>query len=108
MLESHIHAGKQDVPKAPENGKSVVDMLKYGVSITDACVDWPMTVDMLDGLNEVGFHSFFGLFWVSSSLTWPPQAVGKRRALFASRKLNGNGHINGSSTTTNLNPNPSN
>lgn len=27
--------------------------LKYGVSITDACVDWDMTMTMLDELNEV-------------------------------------------------------
>jgi hypothetical protein len=27
--------------------------LKYGVSITDACVDWQMTVEMLDRLDEV-------------------------------------------------------
>lgn len=27
--------------------------LKYGVSITDACVDWETTVQMLDRLNEV-------------------------------------------------------
>lgn len=27
--------------------------LKYGVSITDACVDWDMTTTMLDELNEV-------------------------------------------------------
>ncbi|KZT23057.1 3-deoxy-7-phosphoheptulonate synthase [Neolentinus lepideus HHB14362 ss-1] len=45
MIESHINAGRQDVPAA---GK---DALKYGVSITDACVEWGMTVDMLDELN---------------------------------------------------------
>jgi hypothetical protein len=27
--------------------------LKYGVSITDACVDWESTIQMLDRLNEV-------------------------------------------------------
>lgn len=29
--------------------------LKYGVSVTDACVDWAMTLDMLDEVNEVCF-----------------------------------------------------
>lgn len=47
MIESHIHAGRQDVP--PEGPSA----LKYGVSITDACVDWETTVAMLDRLNEV-------------------------------------------------------
>ena len=45
MVESHINAGRQDVP--PEGPGA----LKHGVSITDACVDWETTVAMLDGLN---------------------------------------------------------
>ncbi|KAL0952366.1 hypothetical protein HGRIS_006644 [Hohenbuehelia grisea] len=58
MIESHINGGRQDVP-APvwdDEGKNVIsggkDALKHGVSITDACVDWEMTVQMLEGLNE--------------------------------------------------------
>jgi 3-deoxy-7-phosphoheptulonate synthase len=47
MIESNIHAGRQDVPP---DGK---DALKYGVSITDACIDWETTVTVLRGLNEV-------------------------------------------------------
>ena len=50
MIESHINAGRQDVP--PEGPAA----LKYGVSITDACVDWPATVQMLDRLNQVRFR----------------------------------------------------
>ncbi|KAH8084918.1 hypothetical protein BXZ70DRAFT_957488 [Cristinia sonorae] len=46
MIESHINAGRQDVPA------SGAQDLKYGVSITDACVNWEMTVDMLNDLNE--------------------------------------------------------
>jgi len=33
-------------------------VLKYGVSITDACVDWENTVKMLNSLNEVCFFIF--------------------------------------------------
>jgi 3-deoxy-7-phosphoheptulonate synthase len=47
MIESNINEGRQDVP--PE-GPSC---LKYGVSITDACVDWQTTLGMLDRLNVV-------------------------------------------------------
>jgi 3-deoxy-7-phosphoheptulonate synthase len=36
MLESHLHAGNQRLG----HGK---DGLRYGVSITDACIDWPTT-----------------------------------------------------------------
>ncbi|TDL26789.1 3-deoxy-7-phosphoheptulonate synthase [Rickenella mellea] len=49
MIESNINAGKQDVP-APEDGGA--SKLRYGVSITDACVDWEMTKGMLDELNK--------------------------------------------------------
>ncbi len=38
MLESHIHLGTQ--PAASEG-------LKYGVSITDACLDWESTAELL-------------------------------------------------------------
>lgn len=50
MIESHINEGKQDVPPEGPSG------LKYGVSITDACVDWQTTVGMLDRLNIVRVH----------------------------------------------------
>ncbi len=44
MAESNIVAGRQDlVPGTP---------LTYGQSITDACVDWPTTVAMLDRLAD--------------------------------------------------------
>ena len=53
MIESHINAGRQDVPASgPQD-------LKYGISITDACVDWEMTVGMLDQLNEVRIHEVY-------------------------------------------------
>lgn len=42
MLESHLVGGKQDlIPGQP---------LVYGKSITDACIDWPETVELLDDL----------------------------------------------------------
>jgi phospho-2-dehydro-3-deoxyheptonate aldolase len=47
MVESNINAGKQDVPPEGPSG------LKYGVSITDACIDWETTVAVLQRLNEV-------------------------------------------------------
>lgn len=39
MLESHLHAGRQDL----RDGKAE----KYGVSITDACIDWDTTAELL-------------------------------------------------------------
>ena len=47
MIESNIKEGRQDVPAAGPAS------LKHGVSITDACVDWDITVNMLNALNEV-------------------------------------------------------
>ncbi|RMH52281.1 MAG: 3-deoxy-7-phosphoheptulonate synthase [Zetaproteobacteria bacterium] len=44
MIESHLHFGRQDVlPGVP---------LKYGVSITDACLDWARTEPLLHQLAE--------------------------------------------------------
>src|ERR1700680_155015 len=36
MLESHLKAGNQSIPKD-------LTKLEYGVSITDPCIDWPTT-----------------------------------------------------------------
>jgi 3-deoxy-7-phosphoheptulonate synthase len=40
MLESNIHAGNQTIP-------ADLRQLKYGVSVTDACIDWEATQDLL-------------------------------------------------------------
>ncbi|MBC8023084.1 MAG: 3-deoxy-7-phosphoheptulonate synthase [Burkholderiales bacterium] len=42
MVESHLNAGRQDLVPGEE--------LKYGVSITDACLGWEETVKLLDTL----------------------------------------------------------
>jgi 3-deoxy-7-phosphoheptulonate synthase len=42
MLESFLVAGRQDIGSGED--------LTYGQSITDACIDWDTTVDVLDGL----------------------------------------------------------
>ncbi|KAK9491803.1 hypothetical protein V1508DRAFT_420640 [Lipomyces doorenjongii] len=47
MIESNIGAGRQDVPA--QGGR---DQLKYGVSITDACVAWEDTIPMLEDLAD--------------------------------------------------------
>lgn len=44
MIESHINEGAQKVPKEGKEG------LKYGVSITDACIGWEDTISVLDQL----------------------------------------------------------
>ena len=56
MIESNINPGRQDVP-LPEQGGAKA--LKYGVSITDACVDWDTTVKMLDELNKVNLTIWY-------------------------------------------------
>ncbi|MCJ1366517.1 Phospho-2-dehydro-3-deoxyheptonate aldolase amt16 [Acarospora aff. strigata] len=65
MIESNINEGAQKVPKEGKSG------LKYGVSITDACIGWDDTEQVLDRLA---------------------QAVRSRRALIKGRKTNGNGY----------------
>ena len=36
MLESNIHAGNQAIPED-------LSLLRYGISVTDGCIDWPTT-----------------------------------------------------------------
>ncbi len=45
MLESHLKAGHQAIPKD-------LSELEYGVSITDPCIDWPTTETLLLKLHE--------------------------------------------------------
>jgi 3-deoxy-7-phosphoheptulonate synthase len=40
MIESNLAAGNQSIP-------ADLSQLKYGCSVTDACVDWETTVTML-------------------------------------------------------------
>lgn len=46
MIESNINEGKQSIPA---EGKKA---LKYGVSITDGCVSWETTENMLEELSQ--------------------------------------------------------
>ena len=46
MIESNINEGNQ---KVPAEGPAA---LKKGVSITDACINWENTVEVLEGLAE--------------------------------------------------------
>ena len=45
MVESHLYEGSQPFPKP-------VSELKYGVSITDACINWETTERMLRWAHE--------------------------------------------------------
>ena len=78
MIESHFNEGRQDVPAEGPQG------LKYGISITDACVDFETTLNMLSDLNKVCHSSIMWTIWVDASLF---QAVGARRK----HQSNGNG-----------------
>lgn len=45
MLESNINAGNQAAELSPAK-------LQYGVSVTDACIDWPTTEQLLREIHE--------------------------------------------------------
>lgn len=49
MIESNIVEGRQDVPSAEDGGK---EALKYGCSITDACIGFEDTVSVLQNLAD--------------------------------------------------------
>ena len=44
MIESHLHEGNQPLPRDPAD-------LRYGVSITDPCIDWETTERILRGAH---------------------------------------------------------
>jgi 3-deoxy-7-phosphoheptulonate synthase len=45
MLESNIHWGKQNIPDDPA-------LLKYGISVTDECIDWQTTEEIILNLAD--------------------------------------------------------
>jgi len=45
MLESHIHEGQQ-------SSELPLEQMQYGVSITDACIDWPTTEKLLRNMAD--------------------------------------------------------
>jgi 3-deoxy-7-phosphoheptulonate synthase len=44
MIESNLVEGRQDVPKEGPSG------LTFGQSITDACISFDTTIEVIDGL----------------------------------------------------------
>ena len=40
MLESHLEQGRQDIGDDPQS-------LRYGVSVTDACISWDTTEELI-------------------------------------------------------------
>lgn len=46
MLESNLAEGRQDIPASGPSG------LKYGQSVTDACISWEATVPVLERLRQ--------------------------------------------------------
>ena len=46
MMESNLVEGRQDIPASGRNG------LKYGQSVTDACLSWEDTVPALERLRQ--------------------------------------------------------
>src|SRR5690606_19440538 len=45
MMESNIHGGRQDIPED-------LSQLKYGVSVTDGCIDWETTENCVRAAAE--------------------------------------------------------
>ncbi|KAJ4488381.1 hypothetical protein J3R30DRAFT_3281210 [Lentinula aciculospora] len=46
MIESNLVQGKQNIPPTGRSG------LKYGQSVTDGCISWETTVDVLENLRK--------------------------------------------------------
>jgi len=76
MIESNLVEGKQSIPTEGPSG------LTYGQSVTDACINWQTTVEVLDNLRK---------------------GVQARRKLRASRASEQGQHVNGHSSTSSVN-----
>ena len=46
MLESNLVEGRQDIPTSGPAG------LRYGQSVTDACISWETTIPVLERLRQ--------------------------------------------------------
>jgi len=46
MIESYLEAGNQPIPKD-------LSKLRYGVSVTDKCIDWPTTERLVLSARDV-------------------------------------------------------
>ncbi|KAI6027520.1 hypothetical protein BKA83DRAFT_4230161 [Pisolithus microcarpus] len=87
MLESNLVEGRQDIPPSGPAG------LKYGQSVTDACLSWEMTVPALDRLRQ-GVQARRELL-ARSAKEYDPMTSGVKEL-----KLNGGAnevHVNGAS-----------
>lgn len=83
MIESNLVEGKQDIPPSGRAG------LKYGQSVTDACLSWEMTVPALDRLAE-------GVRARRKAVKSRAMGWGKPEAPLAAAAVNGNGSaVNG-------------
>ncbi|KAJ8509531.1 hypothetical protein ONZ45_g8318 [Pleurotus djamor] len=59
MIESNLSEGRQDIPASGPAG------LKWGQSVTDACISWETTVPVLERLRE-GVTKSASAFWQGS------------------------------------------
>jgi len=53
MLESNLSEGNQKTP-------TDLELLKYGVSVTDGCISWDVTVELLEDSFNINIKRFFG------------------------------------------------
>lgn len=98
MLESFLRPGKQDAPAATVSaqpatngtgatvggkvatngaGEKGAQALEWGVSITDACIGWEETLELLSSLNEVRSTVFLCTIFDHPSHTF---SIGSRAA----------------------------
>ena len=52
MIESNLGSGNQAFPPTAGSG-SILERLRYGISITDGCIDWPTTEALIHETHAV-------------------------------------------------------
>jgi 3-deoxy-7-phosphoheptulonate synthase len=52
MIESNLLEGNQKIPGKKPDDQTILQQLQYGVSVTDGCVSWTTTVELLGKLSS--------------------------------------------------------
>jgi 3-deoxy-7-phosphoheptulonate synthase len=52
MVEANLMEGNQKIPATAPEGQNMLSQLRYGVSVTDGCVSWTTTAEIMKTLSD--------------------------------------------------------
>lgn len=108
MIESNLEEGNQPIPSLDEvrsrGCKSVLECLRKGVSVTDACISWDTTVEVLGSIAKA-IRQRRALYSSATSPSTPSRLAVEAAASFVENNdTNNSGNDQIASDTTTANP----